>query len=150
MTIVVLGLGQDFRRDDGIGHAIAREVAARAAPAIRVHAADGEPTRLLDAWDGAELAVLIDSVVCDSPRAGTVRRYDSTAVTLSSVHATSTHGLGLVAALELAALLDRLPRRWVLYTVEVADVGFGCGLSPAAARAIEPVVSAVLAEVSSG
>ncbi|MEZ5151080.1 hydrogenase maturation protease [Rhodococcus zopfii] len=150
MTIVVLGLGQDFRRDDGIGHAIAREVAARAASAIRVHVADGEPTRLLDAWDGAELAVLIDSVVCDSPCTGTVRRYDSTAVTLSSVRATSTHGLGLVAALELAALLDRLPRRWVLYTVEVADVGFGCGLSPAAARAIEPVVSAVLAEVSGG
>jgi hydrogenase maturation protease len=149
MNTVVLGLGNDYRCDDGVGPAVAREVGLRAPPVIRVCAADGEPTRLLDAWDGADLAVLIDSVVCASARAGTVHRFDATDVTLSSVRGTSTHGVGLVAALELGRLLDRMPRRWVLYTVEVTDVGFGRGLSTAAARAVESVVSAVLEDVAS-
>lgn len=153
MRTVVLGLGNDYRRDDGVGPAVARDVAARVAPDVGVYAVDGEPTRMLDAWDGADLAILIDSAVGDSARSGTVtpgtvHRFDSQDLTLSPGAATSTHGFGLITALELGRLLDRMPRRWVLYTVDAADVGFGCGLSRATARAADRVVAAVLEEIT--
>ena len=167
MRTVVLGLGNEYRRDDGVGHVVAREVAARVTPDVGVYAVDGDPTRMLDAWDGADLAILIDSAVGDSSRPETVpsgtvhrvesvhrvdsvHRFDSGDVTLSPGAATSTHGFGLITALELGRLLDRLPHRWVLYTVDAADVGFGCGLSRATARAADRVVAAVLEEIARG
>ncbi|MFE5704445.1 hydrogenase maturation protease [Rhodococcus koreensis] len=149
MTAVVLGLGNDYRRDDGLGPAVAREVAARVAADIRVSTSDGDPTRMLDAWAGADLAVLVDAVVSEPPRPGTVHRFDPTAVAELPTPNTSTHGVGLATALELGRVLDRLPRRWVLYAVEVVDLGYGRGLSPVAAGAVEPVVRAVLSELAS-
>ncbi|QYB04605.1 hydrogenase maturation protease [Rhodococcus sp. USK10] len=148
MITVVLGLGNDCRRDDGLGPAVAREVAARVAADVRVSASDGDPTRMLDAWAGADLAVLVDAVVSAPPRPGTVHRFDSNTVAALPTPAVSTHGLGLVTALELGSVLDRLPCRWVLYVVEVLDVGYGRGLSPAAAGAVESVVEAVLSELA--
>jgi hydrogenase maturation protease len=49
MTAVVLGVGNEDRRDDGIGPAVARAVAARAIPNLLVTISDGDPATLLDA-----------------------------------------------------------------------------------------------------
>jgi hydrogenase maturation protease len=95
-----------------------------------------------------DVAVLVDAIVCDPPRPGTVHRFDSQALAALSANTTSTHGLGLTQALKLGAVLGRLPRRWVLYAVEVADVGYGRGLSSATVNVLQPVTSAVLAEVA--
>ena len=77
MIAVVLGLGNDCRRDDGLGPTAARDVAARVAVDVRVSASDGDPTRMLDASAGADLAVLVDAVGPDLPRPGTVHRFNS-------------------------------------------------------------------------
>ena len=148
MIAVVLGLGNDYRRDDGLGPTVAREVAARGAADVRASVSDGDPTRMLDAWAGADLAVLVDAVVSDPPRPGTVHRFDSNTVAALPTPTVSTHGVGLITALGWGSVLDRLPRRWVLYAVEVVDVGYGRGLSPAAAGAVESVVEAVLSELA--
>ena len=54
--IVVIGIGNDHRRDDGIGPAVAAAVAARGLPGVRVHRCAAEPTAILDAWDGSRLS----------------------------------------------------------------------------------------------
>ena len=148
MTAVVLGVGNEDRRDDGVGPAVARAVAARAIPNLLVTISDGDPATLLDDWADMDVAVLVDAIVCDPPRPGTVHRIDSQALAALVAKATSTHGLGLTEALKLGAVLGRLPRRWVLYAVEVADIGYGRGLSSSTREVLEPVTSAVLAEVA--
>ncbi len=58
---VVIGVGNTDRRDDGVGPAVAAEVAADCPAGVRVLTCAVEPTAILDAWDGADLAVVIDA-----------------------------------------------------------------------------------------
>ncbi|MFZ2172990.1 MAG: hydrogenase maturation protease [Rhodococcus sp. (in: high G+C Gram-positive bacteria)] len=148
MTIVLIGLGNEYRRDDGIGPAVAREVAYRLGPAVSVSVSDGDPTLLLEAWAAADLAVLVDAVMCDPSRPGTVHRLPLDAAAEMPTASTSTHGIGLGDAFRLGSALNRLPRSAVLYVVEVADVGPGRGFSPPVRHAVAPTVTAVLRELA--
>ena len=148
--VVVLGVGGEYRRDDAVGLAVAAEVARQAPPGVAVHATDGEPTRLLEAWAGAELAVLIDAVLVPDPPGGVaepgrVYRTDLAEVAPAAGSA-SSHGLGIPEAYALGRVLDRLPARLVVYAVAAADVRPGLGMSPDVAAAVPGVAAAVLAE----
>jgi hydrogenase maturation protease len=144
MTVVVIGLGNELRRDDGIGPAVARQVADRVAPDVRVSVSDGDPAALLDAWAGAQLTVLVDAVVCDPSRPGTVHRFTPDELAGVRAGTFSTHGISLGDIIQLGTVLDRLPHRMVVLAVEVADLAAGGGLSPAVGRAVETAVAAVL------
>jgi hydrogenase maturation protease len=152
---VVIGVGNAFRRDDGVGEAVVcrLEAAGRFSGRARAVALDGEPARLVDAWDGAALAVIIDAVVDDAgaePAPGTVRRTDVTprdarafADALVGPPTLSGHAAGVAEALALGACLDRLPRQLVIYTVVGADFGHGPGLSPAVEAAVDPLAGTI-------
>lgn len=144
MTVVVIGLGNELRRDDGIGPAVARRVADRVASDVRVSVSDGDPAALLDAWAGAQLTVLVDAVVCDPPRPGTVHRLAPDELGQVRAGSFSTHGIPLDDVIQLGTVLDRLPHRMVVLAVEVADLAAGGGLSPAVGRAVETAVATVL------
>ena len=60
--VVVIGVGNEFRRDDGAGPAVVARLRDLAPPGVRLVITDGEPTRLIDAWAGAALAVVVDAV----------------------------------------------------------------------------------------
>ncbi|HEX6343262.1 hydrogenase maturation protease [Umezawaea sp.] len=141
MSAVVIGIGNEFRRDDGVGPAIVAEVARRG---VRVEISDGDPVRLMDAWEDADLAVVVDAVRCVPSRPGRLHR----ANVPTSTSATSSHGFGVPEAVELARALDRMPARLVVLAIEVDDVAFGVGLSPLVAGALGPAVDAVLAELA--
>jgi len=55
--------------------------------------------------------------------------------------------LGIPDALRLAAALDRLPGRLLVFAVEAADVGFGTELTTPVAAALPRLVEAVLGEL---
>ena len=59
---LVIGLGNPSRRDDGVGWVVAEAVGRRLGDRLHVRLGDGEPARLLDAWGGARLAVVIDAM----------------------------------------------------------------------------------------
>jgi len=140
MSAVVIGIGNEFRRDDGIGPAVAREVERRG---VRAEICDGDPVRLMEAWADADLAVVVDAVRCVPARPGRLHRTTVPA----AASAASSHGFGVPEAVELAGALDRMPARLVVFAVEVDDVAFGVGLSAPVADALGPAVDAVLAEL---
>ncbi len=142
----VIGVGNTFRRDDGAGPETAARLRDRVPPGVSVTALDGEPTRLMEAWSGAALAIVVDAVVCDPPDPGRIHRVTAPA-SLPAGMTVATHGMGVVEAVRLAGALDRLPRTLVLLGVEAADVGIGPGLSPQVAAAMPALVRAVLAEL---
>jgi hydrogenase maturation protease len=143
---VLIGVGNPYRRDDGIGPAVVAAVGKLHLPGIVLTVSDGEPSQLLDAWSGADLAVLVDAVLCDPPEPGRIHR-----TTLGSAAAgpaaASTHGLGIPEAIRLAEALGRAPRRLVVFAVEAADLGFGLGLSSAVAASVPELTRAVHAEL---
>jgi hydrogenase maturation protease len=149
ISTVVIGVGNEFRSDDGVGPAVAAEIGRRGLPGTRVVLSDGEPASLLEAWDGADLAVVVDAVRVDPPTPGRIHRSDA-GPWLHGGNAATSHGLGVPEALLLGRALDRLPGRLVVFAVEAASLDLGAGMSPPVAAAVGPAVTAVLAELGAG
>jgi hydrogenase maturation protease len=144
---VVIGVGNEFRRDDGAGPAVVARLGDLAPPGVRLVVTDGEPTRLVEAWTGAALAVVVDAVRADPPRPGRVHRFVVDRPRPGPGSA-SSHGLGLDDAVRLAIALDRMPGRLIVHAIEAADLTQGPGLSPPVAAAVDAVVTAVLADLA--
>jgi hydrogenase maturation protease len=143
---VLIGVGNLYRRDDGIGQALVSAVGELHLPGVVLTVSDGEPSQLLDAWSGADLAVVVDAVLCDPPVPGRIHRTTLGSAAPGSA-AASTHGLGVPDAVRLAEALNRAPQRLVVFAVEAADVGFGLGLSPPVAASLPELTRAVQAEL---
>jgi hydrogenase maturation protease len=142
----VIGIGNPLRGDDAVGLLAARRVRELADPGVEVMELEGEPARLIDAWQGAGLVVVVDAVKSHATE-GRVMRFDATAGPLPpSLSATSTHALGLGDAVEIARALDRLPKRLIVFGVEGTRFQAGSDLSPAVAAAVQSVAEAVLRE----
>ncbi|MGW5118581.1 hydrogenase maturation protease [Streptomyces noursei] len=141
----VIGVGNDHRRDDGVGWAVVAELARRRLPpGVAVFRTDGEPTRLISAWEGAQRAILVDAARSGRCRPGHLHRLRLPgALPPGPFHGTSSHGLTLGHAVELARVLGRLPGELLLYAVEAADTGPGTALSPAVASAVRPLAARI-------
>ena len=145
--VVIIGLGNRYRRDDGVGIVAADALNDLALPGVRVVTGIAEPLGLLDAWTGARLAVVIDAALMTPSTAGRVRRCTlddvaggSDGLSSHSVDIGRTHGLGQA--------LGRVPRAVVVCTIDVADTGHGIGLTPDVAAALPKVLDIVLTEIN--
>jgi hydrogenase maturation protease len=157
--VVVIGVGNEYRRDDGIGPEVLSRLQGQAGDSVRLVASDGEPARMIEAWTGARLAVVIDAVLAapsppadlpvplHSPCPGRLHRIVVDRAPAADVHTVSTHGLGLGASVALARALDRMPERLIVHAVEVTDIGRGVGLTPAVAAAADALTAAVLRDL---
>jgi hydrogenase maturation protease len=143
---VVIGIGNPFRNDDGIGRAVAAQIEEQRLPGVRVVISDGEPSGLLEAWADADLAVVVDAIHRVPASPGDIHRLTAGQLETGGTTA-SSHGLGVPDALRLGRVLELLPRRLVIFAVEAADTETGTELSPPVAAALPEVVAAVIAEL---
>ncbi|GGN48572.1 hypothetical protein GCM10011579_001330 [Streptomyces albiflavescens] len=151
--IVVIGVGNDFRHDDGVGWAVITRLAERAIsrplpPGIVLETCDGDPGRLLGLWENAELAVVVDAAHAEPPRPGRIHRLSLGGAQWRQAGATSSHGLGLGEAIELSRVLDRLPGHLVVYAVEGADRSLGAGLSDPVAAQVDALALSVEGDIA--
>jgi len=146
-TVVVIGIGNEWRHDDGAGLAVARELRERGGSGARVLEQDGDLNALLDALEGVDVALIVDST-SSAAEPGSVRRLDPSRDNLAdTLPRTSSHALGLAEALELARSLGRLPKRVVVYGIEGESFVMGAGLSPCVESAVEEVAEAVRSDL---
>src|SRR5690348_6436437 len=144
---VVIGVGNEFRRDDGAGPAVIARLRDLAPPGVRLVVTDGEPARLVEAWTGVPLAIVVDAVRAEPPHPGKIHRFALDQPRAGTGRGTSSHGLGLDDAISLAGALDRMPGRLIVHAIEVADLTQGLGLSPPVAAAVDTVTRAVLTDL---
>jgi hydrogenase maturation protease len=143
--ILVAGIGNVFRTDDGFGCAVARRLAAGPCPdGVRVidygirglHLAYD----LLEPWDAL---VLVDAL----PDRGAVGAVAVVAVGAGDVAggpAVDAHGMDPATVLaSLAALGGSLPARTLVVGCQVADTGDGMGLTPPVEAAVDDAVATV-------
>jgi hydrogenase maturation protease len=129
----VIGVGNAACGDDAAGL-----LAARRLGGVEL---EGDPSALLDLFDGVDEAVVIDAVRSGAAP-GTVHRLDVGAAPVTAMpRGASTHLLGLAEALELARVLGRLPRRATVYGIEGTRFAVGDTVSPAVTAAIDRVVA---------
>ncbi len=143
---IIIGIGNDFRRDDGVGLAVAQRIAERNLPGVRVLSGISESTAMLDAWSGASRAVVVDAVTGADSDPGRIRRWTGPDLETSAV--VSSHALGLAQTCALGQALARMPNELVVFTVDVVDTNHGIGLTPAVAAAVPNLVDVIVAELS--
>jgi hydrogenase maturation protease len=153
MKIILLGIGQTMRGDDGLGPAAVRQW-TRAYPemardpAILVAEAATPGMEILSLLEDVDAGIIVDAMQSGLP-VGSIRIYDpipsSGAVPESGKTA---HGFGVVETIALAREIHQsLPARIILLGIEAGQFVIGQGLSeeteailPEAAREIQKLI----------
>ena len=145
---LVVGIGNPDRGDDAVGRLVARLLRPRVPADVHVAGLDGEATALLAALQSAPSVWLIDAARSGGPP-GTIRRIDCSHADLALPSgAVSSHGFGVVEAIALARALGVLPRRCIVYAIELADTTVGATVSPDVMHAIDEVAARILSELA--
>ncbi|HET8661370.1 MAG TPA: hydrogenase maturation protease [Micromonosporaceae bacterium] len=135
--MVVIGVGNPLRRDDGVGPAVIELLRAMSLPGVALATSLGGGAELVSHWDGRALVIVVDAVRSWPAHPGRVHRLAVPRSGGERTRAASSHGIGLGNAVQLAEETGRLPERLVLYAVEAADIGDGAGLTPAVQASAE-------------
>jgi hydrogenase maturation protease len=147
--VLVAGIGNPDRGDDGFGPAVARRLRERLPSGICVVERAGDILALIGDWEGFAHVVMVDAVKAMG-EPGRIHRFDLRKCGLPIGFAyRSTHGFGVAEAVELARSLGRLPRHLVLYLVEGACFEIGVPLSPAVAHAVGEAAARIVEELAS-
>jgi len=146
-SIVVIGVGNEYRSDDGVGIVVARRLRERFLTKVTVLEESGEGAALIDSWKGATWVMLVDAVRSGASP-GTIHRFDARAAQIPTrFFHYSTHAFSLAEAIELARSLDQLPPHLIVYGIEGENFDAGVGLSHAVEQAVESVVERAATEV---
>ena len=143
---LVIGIGNDFRRDDGVGIKVAQRIAERNLPGVRVVSGISEPAALLEVWSGAARAVVVDAATGANSTPGRIRRW--TGPDLETTAVVSSHAMGLAQTFALGQALARMPGELVVFTVDIVDTNHGMGLTPAVEAAVPELVGVIVNEIS--
>ncbi|MDR3424016.1 MAG: hydrogenase maturation protease [Alphaproteobacteria bacterium] len=142
-----IGIGSRFRGDDAVGCLLADELAAAGLAAIE-HS--GEPTSLIDDWQGPERVMLLDAVFSGAAP-GIIHHFDLRTETLPAAFSKpTTHAIGIAEAVEFARALGKLPPKIEFYGIEGQSFDYGRSLSPPVQEALEKLKGMLLKRYGSG
>jgi hydrogenase maturation protease len=144
---LIIGVGNEYRGDDGAGLVVARALRALSLPHTRLVEHTGEAGALMDTWQDADHVFVIDAARA-SGTPGALSRIEAHDTPLPARFlSTSTHDLGVAEAIELSRLMGSLPERLVVYAIEGRDFTVGTALSLPVEHACREVVVHVVREV---
>jgi hydrogenase maturation protease len=145
--VLIMGIGNEYRRDDGIGLEIARKIRERHLSRVTVLEESGDGAALMEAWQGYETVILADAI-SSGAKPGTIVEID---VTKKKVPAKffhySTHAFSVAEAIELSRAMKTLPPRLVVFGVEGARFSAGVTISQGVQESVRQVVEKVLERV---
>jgi hydrogenase maturation protease len=150
--ICVIGLGSPHG-DDRIGWELVRLLESEHGldGSLRLRACATVGAELLEFWKGAELAVIVDAVR-SAGLPGTVRRIvlhpQRDQSMPDALRALSSHGIDLPELIELGEALGILPRRLLLFGMEVGACAPFEPLSVPVRAALPGLAQAVHAEIA--
>lgn len=137
----IIGVGNPWRSDDGIGPYVAGLLCERGFDAIEE---SGEGARLIAAFEGRDFVILVDAMRSGAA-VGTVRRFEPLREPLpSGLFHYSSHQFALAEAVETARAIGRLPAHLVIFGIEGIEFGYGNELSVPVRGAAEEVVAAII------
>jgi len=142
--VVVAGIGNEYRQDDGVGIAVANAVTA-VLPTVLDIGPIADPLDLLGKWDYADLAVVIDATRSGAaPGTVTCMDLDDPSVTLQGAQPSSTHGLGVPDVMRLARVLLAAPQRVVLIGIEGREFNDGSSMGRAVQESVPRAAALVI------
>jgi len=148
-TVLVLGLGNPLRGDDGVGPRVVEALNRRKLPE-GVKAQDGGTGGfdLLHVLEGWERAVIVDAADVGREPGQFIRFTPDEARLVESADGFSLHNAGLAEALALADAVGQPLLALVIFGVQPEKIGWGEGLSETMEAALPDIVNAVLNEIN--
>jgi hydrogenase maturation protease len=148
-TVLILGLGNPLRGDDGAGCCLVEELARRELPpGVRVLDAGVGGLGLLDLMEGWERVIIVDATEMGRKPGEFVRFTPADARLAATSDRFSLHHAGLSEVLALAGALGRTLPEVVIFGIQPVEVGWREGLSPAVEAALPALTDAVLKEIT--
>lgn len=145
--LLVIGIGNPDRGDDGFGPLVVRQLVGRVPPSVSILERAGDALALIEDWAGRDAVILVDAAA-PGAEPGRIHRIDLLEDALpTELSLSSTHAFGVADAIGLARALGLLPGRLVAYAVEGASFDPGAPVSPQVAAAAADVVRRVAAEL---
>ena len=145
--ILVIGIGNDFRRDDAAGLITVQRLKGIVGNKVLIQEQSGDGALLIESWKERERVVLIDAAQ-SGKTPGTIHRFEADKFPLPGkfLHY-STHQLGVNEAIELARTLKQLPQQLIVFGIEGKYFGPGRGLSPEVEQSIPELIDQVKSEI---
>jgi hydrogenase maturation protease len=145
-SVLVIGVGNDFRGDDAAGLLAVRRLHACRGVRTVEHTKDG--LSLMEHWRATDHVVVVDAL-CSGHEPGTVFRFEATQGPVpGDAGWVSSHAPGVAEGIETARVLGRLPASLTVYGIEAAQVDPGARVTPAVAGAVEEVALAILDDLT--
>lgn len=147
-AVTVIGVGNDWRRDDGVGLFVARQVCLKALPQVRIVEGVPDGMALINAWEDSPQVFIVDCA-SSGKAPGTIFCFDavSNKIPADIVGGRSTHVFSVGDGIETARTLGRLPAFLQVYGIEGSDFSQGEGLSPAVESAALEVVARIISQI---
>lgn len=145
---LIIGVGNEYRCDDGAGLIVARRLKQQTRDDVTVLEQSGEGAALMEAWKGVDTVVLIDAVNSGA-EAGTIHRLEAHVQPIPrKFFRYSTHAFSVGEAIELARTLGELPDHLIVFGVEGKTFKAGNGLSGEVEIAVRDTVERVINELA--
>ena len=144
---VIIGIGNEYRSDDGLGLVIADRLSKLNLSELKILKQNGEPTLLMDSWRDPYKTIVVDAT-SSGASPGTVTRFNAAKEPLpAQLFHYSTHSFSLADVIELARGLDKLPEQLIVYGVEGENFQNGIGLTPEVENAVEKSIELITQEI---
>lgn len=140
---LIICAGNRFRKDDGAGPAVGDVLRNAGLPGVTIVEESGEGARLMEAWKGRDIVILVDAVKSGAVP-GSIHRIDAAKQSVpTGFFSYSSHEFGVAEAVEMSRIFGELPPVFIIYGIEGADFGQGTGLSPDVARGVDDVAAMI-------
>lgn len=148
IPILVIGIGNEFRKDDRAGLVVARRIAAKKIRDVAVMEHSGEGASLMEAWKRAQAVILIDAVSSGAP-AGTIHHFEAHHENIPvNFFNYSTHAFSIAEAVELSRALGKLPEVMHVYGIEGEDFSYGNDVSVPLEGPIEKLIERIMQDIT--
>ncbi len=144
--ILVVGVGNSWRHDDGIGPHVIDILNQQSFEAADLLDGGIDGMALLDKLTPYDYAIIVDAVnMGEVP--GTIKAFSAQEAKLITSDALSTHGFGLAELVMLMAELE-IETQIKIIGVQPLDIEFGEGLSPEVEANTDKIINLIKEEVA--
>lgn len=146
-SITIVGIGNEFRGDDGIALIILRSLKTAIPAEVKLVELTGDQSNLLELMQDTNNLIIIDAVSSKAP-SGTIFHINASEESFpTNFFSVSTHGIDLAESIELARTMKQLPELVLFYGIAGNDFSFTRSVSQQVKDSAETVRNKILTDV---
>lgn len=150
-TVTMIGIGNQFRRDDRAGLEIVRQLQQKNYPGVTCVEESGEGLALMDMLMVGGSFYLFDAVCSGKMHPGTIYQLDAVEQEIpAQFFHYSTHHFSIAEAISLLRNMGKLPQHLQLIGIEGKNFDHGTDLSAEVEHAVKTVVQLVSNDLPGG